>query len=213
MWLQHLSAATPPDIQVPIQFSGKPGPIVHLTNPGGPVNLQWGPIQPVSQLGSQQLTSGKLAKNPDGSVTIWIAPTLPAGAPATNWIPTPSTAYYAALYPGVSVPTQIRPIIAHLLPNTGKQHAGVDPAPAEWVDRRHVRVPGPPEGEISGRFRKYAAFSRAVSPAFAALESSRNFRTRPLSSALSGPGFRVDTTSTPEFLLPHHHTFVRNQGQ
>ena len=52
-----------------------------LTNPGGPVNLQWGPIQPVSQLGSQQLTSGKLARNPDGSVTIWLAPTLPARGP------------------------------------------------------------------------------------------------------------------------------------
>ena len=40
-----------------------PGSIVPLQNPGGPVNLQWGPIQPVSQLGSQQLTSGKLARN------------------------------------------------------------------------------------------------------------------------------------------------------
>jgi len=43
-------------------------------NLGGAVNLQWGPIQPVSQLGSQQLASGKLARNNDGSVTIWIAP-------------------------------------------------------------------------------------------------------------------------------------------
>ena len=94
-WLQQLSPAN-----VPIQgacvpntkTSCGPGPIVQLTNPGGPISLQWGPIQPVSQLGSQQLTSGKLARNPDGSVTIWIAPTLPAGAPATNWLPTPSTA-------------------------------------------------------------------------------------------------------------------------
>ena len=75
-----------------------PGPIVPLQNPGGAVNLQWGPIQPVSQLGSQQLTSGKLARNTDGSVTIWIGPTLPAGAPATNWIPTPSAAYYQSIY-------------------------------------------------------------------------------------------------------------------
>ena len=93
-WLQTLSAGN-----VPIQYSGAPGPVVNLTNPGGPVNLQWGPIQPVSQLGSQQLTSGKLAKNPDGSVTIWLAPKLPTDAPATNWIPTPSTAYYESLYP------------------------------------------------------------------------------------------------------------------
>jgi SAM-dependent methyltransferase len=52
---------------VPIQGNtGTPGSVVNLTNPGGAVNLQWGPIQPVSQLGSQQLTSGKLAKNADG---------------------------------------------------------------------------------------------------------------------------------------------------
>ena len=104
-WLQTLSAGN-----VPIQYSGTRGPIVNLTNPGGPVNLQWGPIQPVSQLGSQQLTSGKLATNPDGSVTIWLAPTLPTGAPATNWIPTPSTAYYENLYPAcVPQPGQASP--------------------------------------------------------------------------------------------------------
>jgi Protein of unknown function (DUF1214) len=84
-WRQALSLD-----DVPIQFSGVPGDFTPLSNPGGPVNLQWGPIQPVSQLGSQQLTSGKLAKNPDGSVTVWIGPTLPDGAPATNWIPTPT---------------------------------------------------------------------------------------------------------------------------
>ena len=124
-WLQTLSAA-----DVPIQYSGERGPFVNLTDPGGPVNLQWGPIQPVSQLGSQQLTSGKLAKNPDGSVTIWIAPTLPAGAPATNWIPTPSTAYYATLYPGISVPTLILPIIRIYYPAPGSNtQASILPPP------------------------------------------------------------------------------------
>ena len=84
----------------------------------------------MSQLGSQQLTSGKLAKNPDGSVTIWIAPTLPAGAPATNWIPTPSTAYYATLYPGVSVPTLIRPIMRVYYPTPGSNtQASILPPP------------------------------------------------------------------------------------
>lgn len=73
------------------------GPIVQLTNPGGKVDLEWGSIQPVSQLGSQQLMSGKLAKNADGLVTLWIGPKLPACAPATNWIPTPSTAYYQTM--------------------------------------------------------------------------------------------------------------------
>jgi len=125
-WIQPLSPGN-----VPIQGSkGTPGPVVELSNPGGPVDLQWGPIQPVSQLGSQQLTSGKLVRNSDGSVTIWIAPTLPAGAPATNWIPTPSTAYYSALYPGVSVPTLIRPLIRMYYPTPGSNtEASILPPP------------------------------------------------------------------------------------
>jgi hypothetical protein len=128
-WLQQLSAATPPALPVPIQFSGTHGPISTLTNPGGTVNLQWGPIQPVSQLGSQQLTSGKLAKSPDGSVTIWIAPNLPPNAPATNWIPTPSTAYYKTLYPG-AVSTQIQPITRIYYPAPGSNtQASILPPP------------------------------------------------------------------------------------
>ena len=100
-WRQDVNAQTGGDVPIQGDHPGKyggPGPIVHLQNPGGAVNLQWGPIQPVSQLGSQQLTSRQLARNTDGSVTIWIAPTQPAGAPATNWIPIPSTAYYNSIY-------------------------------------------------------------------------------------------------------------------
>jgi hypothetical protein len=133
-WLQQLSMD-----DVPIQYSGTPGPVVHLSNPGGAINLQWGPIQPVSQLGSQQLTSGKLAKNPDGSVTIWIAPTLPAGAPATNWLPTPSTAYYGALYPGIKVPTLILPIIRIYYPAPGSNtQASILPPPNGSMSATYV---------------------------------------------------------------------------
>jgi hypothetical protein len=112
-----------------------PGAIVQLQNPGGAVNLQWGPIQPVAQLGSQQLTSGKLVLNSDGSVTIWIGPTLPAGAPATNWIPTPSTAYYQSIYEGDSdatqpMPTNIRPMIRIYYPTPGSNtQASILPPP------------------------------------------------------------------------------------
>lgn len=126
---------------MPIQFSGTAGPPVNLSNPGGPVNLQWGPIQPVSQLGSQQLTSGKLAKNPDGSVTIWIAPILPHGAPATNWIPTPSTAYYEPLY-GVPVSTQIQPITRIYYPAPGSDtQASILPPPNESMGATYVYPP------------------------------------------------------------------------
>jgi hypothetical protein len=135
IWKQQLSAAN-----VPIQGNtGTPGPIVQLTNPGGAVSLQWGPIQPVSQLGSQQLASGKLVKNADGSVTIWIAPTLPAGAPATNWLPTPSSAYYASIYPGVSVPTQIRPMIRIYYPTPGSDtQASILPPPNRSMGATYV---------------------------------------------------------------------------
>ena len=136
-WLQQLSTAN-----VPIQFSGTPGPVSSLTNPGGTINLQWGPIQPVSQLGSQQLTSGKLAKHPDGSVTIWIAPTLPAGAPATNWIPTPSTAYYKTLYPNVSVSTQIQLITRIYYPAPGSNtQASILPPPNGSMGATYVYPP------------------------------------------------------------------------
>jgi hypothetical protein len=141
-WLQELSAATSSTLPVPIQFSGTHGPFVNLTNPGGTVDLQWGPIQPVSQLGSQQLTSGKLAKNPDGSVTIWIAPTLPPEAPATNWIPTPSTAYYEPLYPGVTVSTQIQPITRIYYPVPGSDtQASILPPPNGSMGATYVYPP------------------------------------------------------------------------
>lgn len=134
-WLQDRS-----DGNVPIQGTGgEPGQFVALTDPGGPVDLEWGPVQPVSQLGSQQLASGRLARNPDGSVTIWIAPALPASAPAANWLPTPSTAYYASLYPGVDVPTQIRPMIRVYYPAPGSDtQASILPPPNGAMDATYV---------------------------------------------------------------------------
>lgn len=134
IWEQKLSRG-----KVPIQNSGSPGPVVNLSNPGGAVDLKWGPIQPVSQLGSQQLTSGKLVKNADGSVTIWIAPKLPPGAPATNWLPTPSTAYYSTIYPGSNVSTQIRPLIRIYYPTPGSNtEASILPPPNGSVQATYL---------------------------------------------------------------------------
>lgn len=107
---------------VPIQGpGGTPGDVVPLDDPGGAIDLTWGPVQPVSQLGSQQLTSGRLATNPDGSVTIWIGPELPVGAPMTNWLPTPSTTYYESVYDaaGTSMSTTVRPMIRMYYPTPG----------------------------------------------------------------------------------------------
>jgi hypothetical protein len=142
-WRQDVSSGN-----VPIQGSdpgtnGGPGPIAQLQNPGGAVNLQWGLIQPVSQLGSQQLTSGRLARNADGSVTIWIAPTLPAGAPATNWIPTPSAAYYQSIYNGdpdatQPMPTSIRPLIRIYYPTPGNTPPSILPPPGGNLQATYV---------------------------------------------------------------------------
>jgi hypothetical protein len=82
---------------VPIQNSGNPGPIVQLISPTSGT-LNYGMVKPVTQLGSSQLVAGQLVKNADGSLTLWFGPTLPTGAPISNWIPTPSTAYYSTIY-------------------------------------------------------------------------------------------------------------------
>jgi hypothetical protein len=123
---QQVVSPTPPSGQagggVPEQGpDGTPGPVVDLQEGSG--DLWWGAVQPVSQLGSQQLTSGRLARNADGSVTLWIGPSLPAGAPATNWLPTPSTAYLQKVY-GRTLPTpQIRPMLRIYYPTPGSDTA------------------------------------------------------------------------------------------
>jgi hypothetical protein len=123
---------------------GTPGPLVDLS--AGTGDLWWGAIQPVSQLGSQQLTSGRLAKNPDGSVTIWIGPSLPSGAPATNWLPTPSSAYLQQVY-GRTLPTpQIRPMLRIYYPTPGSSTVASILPPSSrsttptWVPPAVIRV-------------------------------------------------------------------------
>ena len=111
-WQQPVSPGNVP-IQGP---TGTPKEIVDLQ--AGTGTLNWGPIQPVSQLGSQQLEAGDLKANADGSITIWLGPTLPAGAPATNWIPTPSKAYYQQVY-GRELNTRVRPMVRLYYPTPG----------------------------------------------------------------------------------------------
>jgi len=115
IWKQKLSSNN-----VPIQSSGAAGPVVDLLPGSG--SFQWRPIQAVSQLGSQQITSGLLKPNSDGSYTIWVAPKekLPAEADPHNWIPTPSSAYYNAIYGSNSnVNTGIRLMIRMYYPAPG----------------------------------------------------------------------------------------------
>ena len=139
VWKQALSGALVP-IQNSVDPAG-PGPVVDLLAVSGPFQpFQWGPIQSVSQLGSQQITSGLLKPNSsDGSYTIWAAPpSIPSGAdPQTwiltpppgvdphNWIPTPSSDYYNLIYnnppqnPPVVVSTDIRLMIRMYDPAPG----------------------------------------------------------------------------------------------
>ena len=94
-WLQELSPGNVP-IQGP---GGSPKGIVQLLSPGGAAALEYGMVKPVTQLGSSEVAANLLPRNADGSLTLWFGPALPAGAPASKWIPTPSAAYYGTLYP------------------------------------------------------------------------------------------------------------------
>jgi hypothetical protein len=105
-WIQQLSADPSP---VPIQGpGGQPGSIVPLPSPSpGASPLQHGMVKPVTQLGSTQYVANQLVTD-GGSLTLWFGPTLPAGAPASNWIPTPNTAYYTPIYgPQISTAFQL----------------------------------------------------------------------------------------------------------
>ena len=120
-----------------------PGPIVQLTNPGGPVSLQWGPIQPVSQLGSQQLTSGKLAKNPDGSVTIWIGPTPASRCPRDQLDPDTVERVLRGHLPHRHLThPQIRPLIRIYYPTPGSNtQASILPPPNGSMGATYVFPP------------------------------------------------------------------------
>jgi hypothetical protein len=122
-WLQQLSPGNVP-IQGP---TGNPGPIVHLLSPAGAGGLTYGMVQPVTQLGSSQLAANQLARNVDGSLTLWFGPTLPADAPVSNWIPTPSTAYYSTLYPNTQVGTAIQLTLRMYYPTPGNDPPSILP--------------------------------------------------------------------------------------
>lgn len=88
-------------------------------------------VQPVTQLGSSQLAANQLARNADGSLTLWFGPTLPAGAPASNWIPTPSTAYYSTLYPNTQISTIFQLTLRMYYPTPGDEPPSILPCSAE----------------------------------------------------------------------------------
>ena len=114
-WKQSISSG-----KVPIQASGKATKAVDLKSASGTISMKWGPIQSVSQLGSQQIEDGMMKKNADGSITIWVGPTLPAGADPHNWIPTASTGYYNGIYgSGSNVNTDIRLMMRMYYPAPG----------------------------------------------------------------------------------------------
>ncbi len=125
-WLQRLSTGNVP-IQEPQSTNGKPGPIVKLLSPSGAGTLNYGMVKPVTQLGSSQLAADQLARNADGSLTLWFGPTLPDEAPPSNWIPTPSTAYYSPLYPGTPVSTAFQLTLRMYYPTPGNEPPSILP--------------------------------------------------------------------------------------
>lgn len=136
-WQQELSAKGTPIQQVNGATPTPQGAIIGLTSAQREVEpLRYGIVQPVSQLGSLQIESYEkgnpgLQPNADGSFTIWMAPALPAGVPATNWIPTPSQAYLQSVYPDASLlDSNIQPILRMYYPQAGNQPPSVLPCPA-----------------------------------------------------------------------------------
>ncbi len=122
-WLQNLSAG-----HVPIQGpGGQPGPIVHLVSPANAGGITYGMVKPVTQLGSSELAANQLVRNGDGSLTLWFGPTLPDGAPVSNWIPTPSTAYYSTLYPSIPVNTKFQLTLRTYYPTPGNEPPSILP--------------------------------------------------------------------------------------
>jgi hypothetical protein len=124
-WIQEISSGN-----VPIANTGAAGPVVTVTSAAPGATLpNYAILQPVSQLGSQQITSNSLVANTDGSYTIWLAPPQsdgkggwnpPPGVTASNWIPTPSTNYFQSVYsPNSSLSTAIRPMIRTYYPMPG----------------------------------------------------------------------------------------------
>ena len=133
-WIQEIS-----DGNVPIQYSGEAGATVDLTCDSGS-NLDWGMLKPVSQLGSSELDDGKLVKNGDGSLTIYLGPTPPADASLLpNWIPTPSTAYYDGIYganPAISTTLQV--ILRSYYPTPGNQPPSILPYKAGNLPESYI---------------------------------------------------------------------------
>jgi hypothetical protein len=68
-----------------------------------------------------------LALNADGSLTLWFGPTLPAGAPASNWVPTPSTAYYSQLYSETPMSTAFQLTLRMYYPTPGNEPPSILP--------------------------------------------------------------------------------------
>jgi hypothetical protein len=123
-WKQDLSDDEP--YPVPIQGSGEAVSIVDLLSPAGAGPLMYGMVKPVTQLGSSQLAADQLAKNADGSLTLWFGPTLPHDAPASNWIPTPNNAYYKPIY-GKTVSTAFQLTLRMYFPRPGDKPPSILP--------------------------------------------------------------------------------------
>jgi hypothetical protein len=129
-WKQELSNTNPPNGNPPVPIQGpggSPGPVVDLLSPAGAGALAYGMVKPVTQLGSSELTANLLARNTDGSLTLWFGPKQPDDAPASNWIPTPSSDYYSTLYPGVPVGTAFQLTLRMYYPTPGTEPPSILP--------------------------------------------------------------------------------------
>jgi hypothetical protein len=150
---------------VPIQYSGQAQGSVSLSCNSG-TDLSWGMVKPVSQLGSSELEDGKLVKNGDGSLTIYIGPTPPSDPDLLpNWIPTPSTTYYDGIYgAGSNVSTTLQVILRSYYPTPGNQPPSILPyaagnLPESYIPPAIVPVAPPCGSQPAGAGSNVVAFA------------------------------------------------------
>lgn len=137
-WQQELSTAN-----VPVQYSGVPGPLEDLVACDTSSNLGYGVVRAVSQLGSNELEDGKLKLNNDGSLTLFIGSTPPSNPDfLPNWLPAPSTAYYDSVYgTGSNVSTELQVILRTYYPTPGNEPPSILPYTAGNMPETYLPPP------------------------------------------------------------------------
>ena len=121
-WVQDLSSDN-----VPIQYSGDSRAHRRSRTPGGsgPAHLWYGPARFAARV-------RPALHRPTGPEHEWVAhlvvrSLMPQGVAPSNWIPTPSTAYFNSIYPGQTVSTTLQILLRMYYPTPGNPPPSILP--------------------------------------------------------------------------------------